>query len=432
MGRNETLLRGLEPGVSRILEVGPSFIPVAPKRDGWLTTIVDHTDRPGLLAKYHMLPSDALSRVEEVDRVWTTGPLEMVLQDQLGTFDAIIASHVIEHIVDPIAFFDSASRLLNERGRIALAVPDRRLCFDCLRPVSTTGQMIAASRSKRQRHSLAAVFDHKAYHATHHGNLGWTRDVSFEPEFTWTLGTAWEVIANYDETGPGEYIDVHGWVFTPSSFESLILDLHGLGLIDWRVTELEEGEAVEFIAVLEKSATRLPEEAMKERRRALLLRQLDEARQQADWMLGPKRASVQEVATLLDAVPNPAIIDASGQSGATTLLAGLTRASYGGELPPSLRGWRRLVDAKTRALALDYRVVAGSALFDSEWYLSTYPDVADAGIDAVEHYVRFGAAEGRAPGPHFQSSEHNGEDPTVVPAGSNALVVFLRRVTPQF
>jgi 2-polyprenyl-3-methyl-5-hydroxy-6-metoxy-1,4-benzoquinol methylase len=63
-----------------------------------------------------MLPSDALSRVQEVDRVWTAGPLEMVLQDQLGTFDAIIASHVIEHIVDPIAFFDSASRLLNERG----------------------------------------------------------------------------------------------------------------------------------------------------------------------------------------------------------------------------------------------------------------------------------------------------------------------------
>ena len=47
MARNETLLRGLEPGVSKILEVGPSFSPVAPKRDGWLTTIVDHTERPG-------------------------------------------------------------------------------------------------------------------------------------------------------------------------------------------------------------------------------------------------------------------------------------------------------------------------------------------------------------------------------------------------
>jgi Methyltransferase domain len=429
MGRNETLLRGLEPGVSRILEIGPSFNPVAPKRDGWLTTIVDHTDRRGLLAKYGALPSDVLSRVEEVDRVWTAGPLEMLLQDQLGAFDAIIASHVIEHIVDPIAFFDSASRLSNERGRIALAVPDRRLCFDCLRPVSTTGQMIAASRSKRQRHSLAAVFDHTAYHATYDGNLGWGRDVGHEPQLTATLGAAWDAIADYDETRPGEYIDVHGWVFTPRSFECLILDLHGLGVIDWRVAELEEGEAVEFLAVLEKSATRLSREAMKEQRRALLVRQLDEARQEADWMLGPKCGSVQDVATPLDAVPNLGIIDGAGDSsGMTTLLAGLTRASYGGELPPSLRGWRRLVDAKTRALALDYRVVAGSALFDSEWYLSAYPDVADAGMDAAEHYLRFGAAEGRAPGPHFQSSEHNGEDPTVAPAGSNALVVFLRRV----
>ena len=88
------------------------------------------------------------------------------------------------------------------------------------------------------------------------------------------------------------------------------------------------------------------------------------------------------------------------------------------------------IDAKTRDLALDYRVVAGAALFDPEWYLRTYPDVADAGMDAAEHYLHFGAAEGRDPGPHFQSSEHNGEDPMVVPAGSNALVVFLRSVTP--
>jgi hypothetical protein len=125
-------------------------------------------------------------------------------------------------------------------------------------------------------------------------------------------------------------------VFTLSSFESLILDLHGLGLIDWRVIELEEGQAVEFIAVREKSVTRLSAEAMKERGRALLLRQLDEARQQADWMLGAKPAPVQEVATPLDAEPNPGIIDAGGSSGLTTLLAGLTRASYGGELRPSL------------------------------------------------------------------------------------------------
>jgi hypothetical protein len=427
MSRNEMLLRGLEPGVSRILEIGPSFNPVAPKRDGWLTTIVDHIDRPGLVAKYAALPSLELSKIEEVDRVWVAGPLGTLLPDQLGTFDAIVASHVIEHIVDPIAFFDSASQLLNERGRIALAVPDRRLCFDCLRPVSTTGELIAASRSRRRRHSLAAVFDHMAYHATESGHLGWGRGVRCEPQLSRTLETAWKAIADYDETGSGEYIDVHGWVFTPSSFECVILELHGLGLIDLRVAELVEGAAVEFLAILQKSATRLSEEAMKERRRSLLVGQLEEARQQADWMLGPKSAPAPEIPV---AASEPAPDD--GSSDLMLLLTKLRRAAYTGELPRSLRGWRRLIDAKMRNLALDYRVVAGSALFDPEWYLRTYPDVGSAGMDAAEHYLRFGAAEGRDPGPHFQSSKYNGEDAGAAPPGSSALVGFLRGVTAQF
>ena len=36
-------------------------------------------------------------------------------------------------------------------------------------------------------------------------------------------------------------------------------------------------------------------------------------------------------------------------------------------------------------------------LFDPEWYLSTYPDVSAAGVEAFEHYLRHGIAEGRWP-----------------------------------
>jgi SAM-dependent methyltransferase len=35
--------------------------------------------------------------------------------------------------------------------------------------------------------------------------------------------------------------------------------------------------------------------------------------------------------------------------------------------------------------------------FDREFYLKQYPDVAEAGIDPLEHYIRHGRSEGRAP-----------------------------------
>lgn len=51
----------------------------------------------------------------------------------------------------------------------------------------------------------------------------------------------------------------------------------------------------------------------------------------------------------------------------------------------------------------DYRLalLEESEWFDSNWYLEQYPDVGAAGFNAAEHYLHFGAAEGRQPGPLF-------------------------------
>ena len=40
-----------------------------------------------------------------------------------------------------------------------------------------------------------------------------------------------------------------------------------------------------------------------------------------------------------------------------------------------------------------------SGIFDADWYLRQYADVANAGIDPLRHYVEFGAKEGRVPNP---------------------------------
>ena len=69
----------------------------------------------------------------------------------------------------------------------------------------------------------------------------------------------------------------------------------------------------------------------------------------------------------------------------------LLRWLRGGRLGGHLRAWWRL----RRAAGL----LRASSAFDARWYLATYPDVAAAGADPALHYLRRGAAEGRAPLP---------------------------------
>ncbi|MBK5922280.1 hypothetical protein CCR90_00520 [Rhodovulum sulfidophilum] len=57
--------------------------------------------------------------------------------------------------------------------------------------------------------------------------------------------------------------------------------------------------------------------------------------------------------------------------------------------------------------------------FDADWYLSHYSDVADAGVDPLAHYVRYGAREGRNPRPDFDGTSYLIINPDVRDAGMN-------------
>ena len=48
-----------------------------------------------------------------------------------------------------------------------------------------------------------------------------------------------------------------------------------------------------------------------------------------------------------------------------------------------------------------------SGEFDTEWYLSTYPDVAKLGMEPAAHYLRYGRAMGRQPGPGIVARERS-------------------------
>ena len=102
-------------------------------RGGWNSASIDHMTREGLVAKYTGHPGVDVSRIEEVDYIWNGGSLsDAVPPAMYGTFDAFVASHVIEHTPDLIAFLDSASTLLKPEGVVVLAVPDKAVLLRLL------------------------------------------------------------------------------------------------------------------------------------------------------------------------------------------------------------------------------------------------------------------------------------------------------------
>jgi len=250
--RTSLLLQGLSRN-ARIVEIGPSYGPLAPKAGGWQTTVVDHASRESLVAKYAGDPSVDTTRIEEVDLIWTGGPLhDSFPPTSHGSYTALIASHVLEHIPDPIGFLKSAEELLHgQGGTLRLALPDRRLCFDVFRPTATTGRVLAAHRQDTGRHGYADLFDHVAYLARLDGRAAWTSEPLAGLTLDHTLEQAQQHAEHGSATG-GPYVDCHAWQFTPASFELLVLELAALGIIDWRIDWIEPQPYTEFLVSLSR------------------------------------------------------------------------------------------------------------------------------------------------------------------------------------
>lgn len=78
--------------------------------------------------------------------------------------------------------------------------------------------------------------------------------------------------------------------------------------------------------------------------------------------------------------------------------------------------------AQTQDLAL----VRNSGLFDADWYLARYPDVAQAGMDPLHHFLTLGTLFHRDPGPDFSTRFHIGIHGKRKLGQMNALVHHLR------
>lgn len=369
----------------RGLEIGPWIRPMAPKSDGYMCLSLDVFDRATLVERAKAdpnIPPAMIDDIEEVDLIGSASALDdlTVERNLTGTLDYVIASHVIEHIPDPVRFLKSVETLLRPGGSLLLAVPDHRACFDYFRPRSTTEDMLAAYEERRVRPTPLQVFSNQACTAEYRGQIAFSLDADAQDVVTRpTLDAAYAAFRIAHASPSEDYIDAHCWVFVPASFELIVQDLIHLGLVSFTLDFISDPIGCEFYVKLVKSANQPSntEEfyAMRNRLLHKIKRQLMHIEQ------GSLPAAVK---TAVQSVVQPALLK--------------------GEIDEVRR----------------------SQFFDAAYYLAQNPDVAAAQADPAQHYCQFGWKEGRNPHPAFNSSFYLKRYSDVARAGLNPLLHYIR------
>lgn len=256
----------------RGLEIGPAHSPMAPRAAGFTVDIVDHSDAETLRRTFREQGVADVDRVEDVDFVWRGETLPELVGGE-DRYDWVIASHVLEHLPDPIAFLAGCERVLRPGGVLSLVLPDHRACFDHFRPLSTTGQLLDAHHRGDTRPSPGSVFDHVANAVTRGGAIAWdlaalAADPGLPPpqrrrpggvpgaRGPWALMFDDEQVrAHYRHARLTEdYMDAHVWTFVPDSFALLLQDLRALGCTTFGIVRAFDTTGHEFHASLRPGA----------------------------------------------------------------------------------------------------------------------------------------------------------------------------------
>jgi SAM-dependent methyltransferase len=263
----------LDVATMRGLEIGPLVAPRVHKSQGPVL-YADHTDAAGLRKKYAGDPVmvDRLGEIVEVDYVLSE---DKRLHDAVGSeapFDYVLASHLIEHIPDPVSWLADIASILRDGGILSLVIPDKRYCFDLNRRTTEISELVDSHLRRLRRPAFKQVYDF------------------ISKEVTVDTGAIWAGTANYstavrsDVDDPDvaalqlcktvadsdEFVDIHCSVFTPDSFLDLYEKLARLALIDFEIAYFAptEPNTLEFFVSLRRIGA-TPDRA------AMIARQLD-------------------------------------------------------------------------------------------------------------------------------------------------------------
>jgi len=247
----------------RGLEVGPLDNATVPKHLAKVQ-YVDVFGRDRLMQHYESEPSRVVERIPEIDFTLARddGSIQTLAEAAApgAPYDWVMASHVIEHVPDLIGWLDQIAELVVDGGKLVLAVPDRRYCFDVHRPQTTVGQLLQAHDLGETAPSVRAVYDYFRAHAVVKTHEIWSGN---PPGYDARRYSLEHTLAQVARARAGEYVDAHVWTFTPQTLLEQVVELRTLGLSSWMVHSMTTTKRnhLEFYVVLE----RLPRDGLEAR-----------------------------------------------------------------------------------------------------------------------------------------------------------------------
>jgi len=254
----------------RGLEIGPLYSPRVKKSDG-AVYYVDHCSTEELRRSFaaNAMARQHLDEIVEVDYVVKEGSTLSATVGADAPFDYVVASHVLEHLANPLGWLEDAEKLLAPDGLVSLVIPDKRFCFDVNRDLTRPQDWADWYLRDLRAPSYSQLFDFFAHVTTIDGMVDtagiWEGTADYagvrRSDVPDADLAAWQSCLHYRDTQA--YMDVHTGVYTPERFLSLVELGTKAGVLHFEVAHFVPTPrgSLEFYATLRRS----PPEALAER-----------------------------------------------------------------------------------------------------------------------------------------------------------------------
>lgn len=247
--RKRERLFGKVPLRGQGLEIGPLSRPLVMKSLHQVK-YVDHCSTEELIEKYPTT-NEHISGIYDVDLIWNE---KTILEINSGAkVDYIVASHVIEHVPNPVGWLSEVHEALNLYGFLYLIIPDKRFTFDAFRSVTSIQEFREAAKDCRRKPGYRSILDHFINVRKIDTWQAWDNYESInEAEPHHSLADLKHAL---DEFEKGKYVDVHASVFTPWSFFEFMKTVQDEFQIDFKLVDFltTQDHDLEFYVVLQKN-----------------------------------------------------------------------------------------------------------------------------------------------------------------------------------